>query len=190
MSSNTGFSLALAVGVKVRLFSLRSDSPAVSETNIKIVKDGIMEGNSVVPDSDSVLFPLETDLEVDTTGNVSIQEVQDSFRFSLANTNNAAGESRLNEQALPSSDRMSTNNRVDGFNGSATDSVASSESSIALIQTRVDSFQAFNELLESWRQSIVCSIARCPEGVTSNSWESIKLQEGKTCGILKYCHTK
>jgi hypothetical protein len=185
MSSNSGLSLALAVGVEERNFSLRGDSPAVSETNIKIIEDSVMEGGSVVPDSDGVFFPLETDLEINTTGNMSVQEVQDSFRFFLAKTDNAAGESRLNEQALPSSDRVGTNDRVDSLNGIATDSVASSDSSIALIQAAVDSFKAFKELLHSWGQLIVCSITRCPKSVTTNSWEGIKLQEGKTSRVLR-----
>jgi hypothetical protein len=184
VTSDIGFSLALAVGVKVWNFALRSDSPTMSKTNIQVVKDGIVESDTVIPYGDSVLLPLETDLEVQSTSNVSIEEIQDCLRLSLADTNDATSETRLDEQALPSGDRVSTDNRMDGFDGCATDCVASSGSSVALVKTRVNCLQTVNELLESRGQLVISSIARCPKRVTTNTWEGIDFQEGETSRVL------
>lgn len=48
VKQHAGFRLVLAVRIKVRPFSLRSDAPAVSRGLVQVVKDSIVRRNPIV----------------------------------------------------------------------------------------------------------------------------------------------
>jgi hypothetical protein len=152
----------------------------MASAEFKVIKERTVESTSVIPNSNGILSPFETKLEIVTTTNVVIEESENSIRFSLADTNNLLCKMGLNVQSLPASNRMGTNNRMLGINELTTNKDTFPLGSVGVELSGVDGFQSFKELLHRLGQSVVSLIGGCPEGVTTNIRDGVHLQEGQT----------
>lgn len=79
----------------VRSLSLGCDSGKMpSLTRLPVHQGGVLD-NSVIPDHDGTLSPLDTSVEVGSPGDVLVEEVEDGVGFLLLETDNLAGDWKM-----------------------------------------------------------------------------------------------
>ena len=132
-----------------------------------------MLGDTVVPNDDSALLPLDARLEVGTVCKVIIQELEDRLGLLLLQANNVAGDYvswlvstcqrksvcsltlRVDEERLLASSRVCADDRVLIDNGLTTHDATTSTRGIGLLNSRVTSLQAVQTLTEGWAKPLV-----------------------------------
>lgn len=185
-------SLALRLAVRIieRLLGLRRDTPTMAQTDIEVIKDGVVVGDSVIPDRDRVFSPAEAHLEVVARLDMIQQKLEHRIRLALAHANDALGEAVLHIERLPARNRMGAHERMDALHLLAADGVTVREGLIDLHLTSVNGFQAFNKFLPCRRQPVVCGVSRRPHGIAANFGQRIDLQESQTERLLFIAHVR
>lgn len=142
------------------------------------------------PDSDSILSPLEANLEINTLLD-NVEEVfEDRVGFTLRYTNDAARKAGLDVESLPACHRMCSHNRVHMYILLASNCVASFLSFLNLLLARMDSEEGLDELLVLGRKTVVCCVSRSPEGIASHRWQQVDLEECDSWGLQLVAHVR
>lgn len=116
---------------------------------------------TVVPDRYSVRLPVKSHLELDTVLDVVVKELKKILGFVELESIQIRGKGLIDEESLPSCQRVGSNDRVRANMG-ASRFVVANESRKA----SVDASLAGEELLHVWRELIVGSIHVRKESVS------------------------
>ena len=124
-------------------------------------------GDSVIPEGDIVLVPLEPSMVLRRGGDDLIEKGDDVVALGLGNADNFGNEAGVEEEGLPSGDRVCADEWVLGGDGFTTNRPAEVSRALSLKFSGVDGSETFEVLLHEWRELIVCSILRRPESITT-----------------------
>jgi len=71
---------------------------ATAQLGSEVIKDSTMESCAIIPNSNGILSPFETKLEIVSTTDMLEQKVEHESRLLIAKAYNALGEAWLNEE--------------------------------------------------------------------------------------------
>lgn len=164
-----------------------------SLTRLPVNKSSVQR-NSVIPNHNSSLSPLDAGMEVGAPGDVLVQEVEDGVGLLLLEANDLAGDwiklakadsiveigptLRVDEERLLTGHGVSSNNRVSVDDGLTTLDAALPYTGVDLLDARVSGIQAVKELLERRRQAVVRLGSVGEESVTTDLRDIEDVQEG------------
>jgi hypothetical protein len=111
--------------------------------------------DSVVPESNIILLPLETDVVLLSSRGELIEIVDYSIRLRFRDSNNSSDKARIEEYGLPSGNGICAYERMLGHNWLTTHCTAQSVGSICLDMCRMQGFKTFQVLLHTPGQKIV-----------------------------------
>lgn len=92
-----------------------------------------MRRNTVVPDDNRVLLPLQAGLQIRAEGDVLVEEVEEVVRLLLLQADDAARELGVDEERFLARDGVGAHERVDGGDGLAAHDGASRQSGVGLL---------------------------------------------------------
>jgi len=123
--------------------------------------------DAVVPESDIMLVPLESHMSLLGSRNDFVEIADDMVGFRFGNTDNLSDETWIEEERLPSRDRVGADERMLGDYCLATDRATQLTSTFGLHLSGVKGGKALQILLHWLGKSIIGSILRGPKGVTT-----------------------
>lgn len=147
-----------------------------------------MPGTSVVPNCHRVLFPSETYAEIVVLRNERVNVGQQKVRLVASYAVDPLRESLVDEETLPSGDRVGANDWVDRLElrpvvqwratNPRTERVAKATSLVMEERGVVSGGEAFEHLSHGGRQTIVRFIARRPHRVATGRRQSVNFEHG------------
>jgi hypothetical protein len=108
-----------------------------------------------------------------------IKIVKNDITLRPIKTNNPIRHRTVHPERFPARGRMNTNNGMNALN------VLWSLLGVVTVQVgmgrAVNSLPAIDDLAKLWGELLICSVARCPEGISTDRWYSI---------IVEMCDTR
>jgi len=107
--------------------------------------------------------------------------IQDDIALSLVQTNDSGCERSVDEKRLPASSGVHTNDRVNTLD------VLGTGIRIVAVEVGMRRLEvcllAIDDLAEAWTELLVGSIARCPQGVSTDRWYNVVVEMCDSCGL-------
>jgi hypothetical protein len=147
-------------------------------------------GDSVIPEGDIVFVPLEPSMVLRRGSDDLIEKGDDVVALGLGDADNLGDEAGIEEEGLPSGDRMCADEWVLGGDSITTDGPAEVSRALSLKFGGVDGGEAFEILLHEWRELVICSILRGPESITAAAarWASQDFERCVGWRLHFVCH--
>lgn len=122
---------------------------------------------AIVPESNIVLVPREPSVHFLGSGHHVCEVPKNGVTLTLGNPNDLSHEAGVEEQRIPTGDRVGSDERVNSGNGVAADGPAEGARVVGLHVRRVQGCQALEIGLHEWREDVISSVLRGPEGVAT-----------------------
>lgn len=116
--------------------------------------------NSVVPECHIVLLPLVANVDLLGGSNNLVEIADNRIALRFGNAHDSCDESRVEEDRLPSGDRVCTYQWVLCYYRVTANRTTEVMRSICLDLCRVQSLKSFQVLLHAWRQEVIDSVLR------------------------------
>jgi hypothetical protein len=123
--------------------------------------------NAVVPESNIPLIPLKPNLHLGTRRYNLIEKTNDMVALRLRHADDLGDKAGVEEQRLPTSNRVSTDERVGSGDGLTANSATHLARALRLELSRVDGGERLKILLHVGREHVVGGILGGPEGVAA-----------------------
>lgn len=182
------FLLRLSVGVEGWALSLAADADSVAAVRSESISSGMgllsvsarfkynnfwgyleAYSSAVIPEGDIVLAPLEASVQLLRSCDNLVEVGNDGIALSLGDSDNLGDETRVEEETVPSGDRVGADEWVFGGDGITTNRSAKGTRSISLHVGRVEGGQTLEVVLHRRRQGVVSSVLGRPQSVTTTS---------------------
>lgn len=149
-----------------------------------------MDRDTVIPNNDTTLFPLEPHLKVGSHGNVVKEKLEEVVALLLLEPHDLTRKLRIDEERLFSRHRMGPHKRMFGSNRLAANDTSAGTTILGLLKAAVDGRQTVQPLLECRRKTVVCLGHAGVQRVATGLWTIQDVQERSARRLLLKSHVR